>query len=162
MENSRTVKKGDYILIDYTVKFEDGTVFDTTVKEKAIEAGIYDEEKKYSPFFFRTDARQVIKGIDAGVIGIRKGEEKTLKIEPQEAYGEYKDYLVQKIPLLRLELDKPPGAGEKIITPGGKEVKVLDSKETHATLDFNHELAGKTLTLEIKLVSIVSRPEVYE
>jgi peptidylprolyl isomerase len=162
MENSHTVKKGDYILIDYTVKFEDGTVFDTTVKEKALEAGIYSEEKEYRPFFFRTDARQVIKGIDAGVIGIREGEEKTLKIEPQEAYGEYKDYLVQKIPLLRLELDEPPRAGEKIITPGGKEVKVLDSTETHATLDFNHELAGKNLTLEIKLVSIVSRPEVYD
>ncbi|HOW13224.1 peptidylprolyl isomerase [Methanosarcina sp.] len=159
MENSRTVKKGDYILIDYTVKFEDGTVFDTTVKEKAIEAGIYDEEKKYRPFFFRTDARQVIKGIDAGVLGMREGEEKTLKIKPEDAYGEYKDYLVQKIPLLRLELKEAPEIGKIIITPGGSIVKVLDSTETYAILDFNHELAGKTLILEIKLVSIVNRPE---
>ena len=40
MGNFRTVKKGDYLLIDFTGKFEDGTVFDTTSKEKAIEAGI--------------------------------------------------------------------------------------------------------------------------
>ena len=53
MENSRTVKKGDYLLIDYTGKLEDGTVFDTTLKEKAVEAGIYDEEKEYKPLFFR-------------------------------------------------------------------------------------------------------------
>lgn len=155
MENSRTVKKGDYLLISYTGKFEDGTVFDTTIKEKALEAGIYSEGKEYRPFFFRADTGQVVKGIDAGVLGMREGEEKTLKIAPEEAYGEYKSYLVQKIPLSRLELTEPPEIGTKIITPGGREVKVLDSTETYATLDFNHELAGKTLILEIKLVSIV-------
>lgn len=155
MENSRTVKKGDYLLIDYTGKFEDGTVFDTTSKEKALEAGIYDEEKDYRPLFFRVDARQVIKGIDQGVLGMKEGEEKTLIIPPEDAYGEYKDYLVQKIPLARLELQTPPEPGKKIITPGGREVRVLNSTETAATLDFNHELAGKTLILEIKLVSIV-------
>lgn len=156
MENSRTVRKGDYLLIDYTGKFEAGTVFETTIKEKALEAGIYSKEKEYRPLFFRADARQVIKGIDAGVLGMREGEEKILKISPQEAYGEYKDYLVQKIPLLRLELKEPPEAGKKIITPGGREVRVLDSTETCATLDFNHELAGKTLILEIKIVSIIT------
>lgn len=75
-EPSYRKKKGDYILIDYTGKFEDGTIFDTTVKEKALEAGIYSEEKEYRPFFFRTDARQVIKGMDTGILGMREGEEK--------------------------------------------------------------------------------------
>ncbi len=156
MENSHTVKKGDYLLIDYTGKLEDGTVFDTTLKEKAVEAGIYDEEKEYKPLFFRTDTGQVIKGIDTGVLEMKEGEEKTLKISPEDAYGEHKKYLVQDIPLSRLGLQFPPETGKKIITPGGSEVKVLSSTETSATLDFNHELAGKTLILEIKLVSIVS------
>ncbi len=155
MENSHTVKKGDYLLIDYTGKLENGTIFDTTLKEKALEAGIYDEKKEYRPLFFRIYTGQVIKGIDDGVLGMREGEEKTLKIPPEKAYGESKSYLVQKIPLSRLELKDPPKAGNTIITPGGSEVKVLDSTETHATLDFNQELAGKTLILEIKLVSIV-------
>lgn len=156
MENSRTVKKGDYLLIDYTGKFEDGTVFDTTLKEKALEEGIYDEEKGYRPLFFRADTCQVIKGIDRGVLGMKEGEEKTLIIQPEDAYGEYKNYLVQKIPLARLELKNPPEPGTKIITSAGSEVKVLNSTETSATLDFNHELAGKTLVLEIKLVSIIN------
>ncbi len=155
-ENSRTVKKEDYILIDYTGKFEDGTLFDTTVKKKAIEAGIYSEEKEYKPLFFRVDAGQVIKGIDIAVLGMREGEEKTLKISPGNAYGEYKKYLIQDIPLSKLELQTPPETGQKIVTPGGREVKVLKSTETHVTLDFNDELAGKTLILEIKLVSIVN------
>ncbi|MGB9938700.1 FKBP-type peptidyl-prolyl cis-trans isomerase [Methanosarcina sp.] len=155
MENSRTVKRGDYLLIDYTGKFEDGTVFDTTLKEKALEAGIYDKEKEYRPLFFRADIGQVIKGIDRGVLGMKEGEEKTLIIPPLDAYGEYKDYLVQEIPLSRLELKTSPEPGKKIITPGGREVKVLNSTETSATLDFNDEFAGRTLILEIKIVSIV-------
>ncbi len=156
MENSCIVKKGDYLLIDYTGKFEDGIVFDTTLKEKALEAGIYEKEKEYRPFFFRVDAGQIIKGIDRGVLGMKEGEEKTLIIPPQEAYGEYKNYLVQEIPLSRLELQTPPELGKKIMTPSGREVKVFNSTETSATLDFNHELAGKTLILEIKLVSIIN------
>ena len=156
MENSRIVEKGDYLLIDYTGKFEDGTVFDTTLKKKALETGIYDEEKEYRPLFFRVDAAQIIKGIDRNVLGMKEGEEKTLIIPPQDAYGEYKNYLVQEIPLSRLELQTPPKPGKKIITPGGREVKVLNSTETSVTLDFNHELAGKTLILEIKLVSIIN------
>ena len=158
-ENSCTVKKGDYLLIDYVAKLEDGTVFDTTSKEKAIEAGIYDKEKGYRPLFFRVDTGQVIKGIDKGVLGMKEGEEKILKIPPEDAYGEYKKYLVQNIPLLRLELETPPEVGKKIITPGGQEVKVLKSTETSATLDFNCEVAGKTLILEVKVVSIIGSSE---
>jgi len=154
-ENSQTVKKGDYILIDYIGTLEDGTLFDTTLKKKAIETGIYSEEKEYRPCFFKTGAAQVVKGIDMGVLGMKEGEEKILRIPPEDAYGEYKKYLVQDIPLSKLELQIPPEKGQKITTPSGREVKVLGSTGTHATLDFNHELAGKTLTLEIKLVSIV-------
>ena len=152
----RTVEKGNYVLIDHTGKLDNGTVFDTTLKEKAIKAGIYDKEKDYRPLFFRAEAGQVIKGIDKGVMGMKEGEEKTLKIQPEEAYGEYKKYLVQDIPIERLELQVPLEVGKKIITPGGSEVKVLNSTETSATLDFNHGLAGKTLTLEIKIVSIIN------
>jgi len=156
MKKFCTVGKGDYLLIDFTGKFEDGTVFDTTSKEKAIEAGIYDPEREYKPLFFRVDASQIIKGIYNGVLGMKEAERKILIISPEEAYGEYKRYLVQDVPVAKLELQVPPKVGKKIITPGGREVKVLSSTETSATLDFNHDLAGKTLILEIKILSIIS------
>ncbi len=156
MKKFCTVENGDYLLIDFTGKFEDGTVFDTTSKEKAIEAGIYDPEREYKPLFFRVDASQIIKGIYNGVLGMKEAERKILIISPEDAYGEYKRYLVQDVPVAKLELQIPPKVGKKIITPGGREVKVLNSTETSATLDFNHELAGKTLILEIKILSILS------
>jgi peptidylprolyl isomerase len=69
-ENSCTVKKGDYLLIDYAAKFEDGTVFDITSKEKSLKAGTYDTEKEYRPLFCRVDMGRFMKGIDKGVLGI--------------------------------------------------------------------------------------------
>lgn len=154
MQESQTVKAGDLIQVDYTGRFEDGTVFETSVKKLAFEAGIYDEEKEYIPLFFRVKAGQVIKGLDEGVLGMKVGDKKTLLIPPKDAYGEHRDYLVQKVPLSKLGLKFPPKAGEMLMTPGGREVKVLASTETHATLDFNHGLAGKTLSLDVKLLSI--------
>jgi peptidylprolyl isomerase len=155
LANSQAVEAGNYVLVDYTGIFEDGRVFDTTVKEEAIKAGIYKEEKKYMPLFFRVDAKQVIKGLDKGVLEMEAGDEKTFIIPPGEAYGEYKAYLVQSIPLGKLGLQSPPDVGTKITTPRGSEVKVLASTGAHATLDFNHELAGKTLIMKVKLVSII-------
>ena len=36
----------------------------------------------------------------------------------------------------------------------GNQFKVIAVNDTHVTLDPNHELAGKTLVFDIKLVSI--------
>ena len=43
------VEKGDYVQVDYTGKLEDGTVFDTSIKDVAIEAGVYHQERDYRP-----------------------------------------------------------------------------------------------------------------
>lgn len=80
-ENSRIVKKGDHLPIDYTAKFEDGTVFDTTSKEKSLEVGRYDKEKEYRILFLRVDTGQVIEGIEGGVLEI--AHPGTCKADPQ-------------------------------------------------------------------------------
>ena len=62
------------------------------------------KKRNTSLCFSGHDTGQVIKGIDTGVLGMKEGEEKTLKISPEDAYGEHKKYLVQDIPLSRLGL----------------------------------------------------------
>ena len=40
-DSSKKIENGDTISVHYVGKLENGTVFDTSVKEAAVEAGIY-------------------------------------------------------------------------------------------------------------------------
>ncbi|AKB82237.1 FKBP-type peptidyl-prolyl cis-trans isomerase SlyD [Methanosarcina barkeri 3] len=155
--DSRIVKSGDTVKVDYTGKLEDGTVFDTSREDVAKQAGIYVEGREYAPLTFVVGSGQVIQGFDEGVIGMKVGEEKTLKIPPEEAYGEYDKAKILAVPIEELNLtnrSEIPEVGQSLRDINGNQYKVTAVNDTHITLDVNHELAGKTLTFDIKLISI--------
>jgi FKBP-type peptidyl-prolyl cis-trans isomerase 2 len=152
-ENSRIVKSGDTVQVDYTGKLENSTVFDTSIEDVAKRAGIYVDGRTYAPLTFVAGAGQMIKGFDKGVIGMKVGEEKTITIPPEEAYGEYDKSKILAIPIEELNLTETPETGQKLPTNYGL-VTIIEVNKTHAMIDFNHELAGKTLVFDIKLVSI--------
>jgi len=155
--DSRAVKSGDSVKVDYTGKLEDGTVFDTSKEDVAKQAGIYVEGRDYTPLNFVVGSGQVIPGFDEGVIGMKVGEEKTLTIPPDKAYGEYEEARVLAVPIEELNLtnrSQIPAVGQTLRDMYGNQYKVTDVNDTHITLDANHELAGKTLIFDIKLISI--------
>lgn len=151
---SRAVKLGDTVKVDYTGKLEDGTVFDTSIEEVAKEAGIYNSQRKYTPLTVTVGSGRVIKGFHEGLIGMKEGEEKNLTIPPEKAYGEYNKSWVQSIPLEDLNMSEKPQVGQVYSNMYGGRFKVIAVNETHVTFDPNPELAGKTLVFYIKLVSI--------
>ena len=67
------VKQGDQVKVHYTGTLEDGTVFDSSENKEPLE--------------FTAGAGQMIKGFDQGIIGMEPGQEKTIKIPPEDAYG---------------------------------------------------------------------------
>jgi peptidylprolyl isomerase len=155
--DSRAVKSGDSVKVDYTGKLEDGTVFDTSKEDVAKQAGIYVEGREYTPLNFVVGSGQVIPGFEEGVIGMKVGEEKTLTIPPDKAYGEYEEARVLAVPIEELNLtnrSQIPEVGQTLGDTYGNQYKVIAVNDTHITLDTNHELAGKTLIFDIKLISI--------
>lgn len=72
-------KNGDVLLMNYTGKLTNGTVFDSNVDPKF---------KHVEPFRFTLGAGQVIKGWDEGLLGMKVGEKKTLTITPDKGYGD--------------------------------------------------------------------------
>lgn len=153
IENSnKVVEKGDAVSVHYVGKLDDGTVFDTSEKEEAMEAGIYNKMRDYEPLKFTVGAGQMIKGFDEGVVGMKAGEEKILKIPPEEAYGEYVEEYARELP--RDAVDFVPEVGMQLATETGLRGTVTEVGEENFVIDFNHALAGKTLTFKVKVISV--------
>lgn len=71
-------KNGDTLVMNYTGRLTDGTVFDSNVDPKF---------NHPQPFEFTLGAGQVIAGWDEGLVGMKVGEKKTLTLTPDKAYG---------------------------------------------------------------------------
>lgn len=140
------IKKGDKIKVEYTGTLEDGTVFDTSEGREPLE--------------FEVGSGQVITGFDNAVIGMEKGEEKEIKLKPEQAYKDINPELITKIPRTQLPQNQEPKPGMVILlkTPDGKQlpVRITEVSDNDVTIDLNHPLAGKTINFKIKIVDIVS------
>jgi len=140
------VKQGDKIKVDYTGKLEDGTVFDTSEGKQPLE--------------FTVGEGRIIKGFDNAVVGMEKGEEKEIKIEPADAYGDPNPEMVKKLPRDKLppEPEPKPGMTLALKTPDGKQfpARIIEVGDKEITIDLNHPLAGKILNFKIKIVDISS------
>lgn len=73
--NGAIAKAGDVVSVHYTGWITDGTKFDSSVD-------------RGQPIEFLLGARQVIKGWDEGVEGMKVGEERRLTIPSSLAYGD--------------------------------------------------------------------------
>ncbi len=85
--DSALANRGQELLVNYTGRFLDGKVFDTSVDSVAREAGIYNESRDYQPFKFTLGEGRVIQGWEIGFSLIRKGSTATLIIPSYLAYG---------------------------------------------------------------------------
>ena len=137
------IKDGDTIKIDYTGTLDDGSVFDSS-------------ENHGQALEFTVGSGKVIKGFDDAVRNMELGEKKEFRLEPAEAYGEYKDALIDTVSrdFVQASMDMEIGKTFLVQTPNGQQMpaKIIDLTDDEVTFDLNHPLAGKALTFNIKIV----------
>lgn len=140
------VQEGDLVSVDYVGSFDSGEVFDTSVKEVAQAAGL-PLRSSYAPLEFKVGEGKMIKGFEKAVLGMSLGEEKTVRLSPQEAYGERNESLVHEVSIDRV----PNGTkeGMTLYTAEGYPVTVVKVKNNSVVLDLNNPMAGKHLTFKI-------------
>jgi len=138
-------KLGDWVRVDYTGRFEDGTVFDSSYGR--------------TPLKFQLGSGSVIAGFEEGILGLVAGEKNSFTILPEKGYGEFKEDLVLKVGKAELDrTDFTTGDRIEFIYEGARlrgVVKELTSDSV--VIDMNHPMAGKTMIFEIELIEIINQ-----
>ncbi|MBI4361375.1 peptidylprolyl isomerase [Candidatus Micrarchaeota archaeon] len=149
------VQNGDTVKVDYVGSTE-GKVFDTSIEAEAKKAG-FPFRSDYAPLEFSVGAKQVIPGFEQGVLGMKVGDEKTVVIPPEDAYGPVQEEAIVQIPLDQFQDASQAKVGGQVFSPQGQRGFITAVANETITVDFNHELAGKTLTFKIT-VRDIQRP----
>jgi FKBP-type peptidyl-prolyl cis-trans isomerase SlyD len=142
-KDNQVVKDGAEVSLQYTLSGEDG---------KLIESNKGKEPLKYTQ-----GQHQIIPGLEKGLAGMKVGEEKRVKVKPEDGYGPVNKKAFQEFPK-----EKIPPEGLKVGAvlmargPQGQDipVRVREIKEKTVVLDLNHPMAGKTLIFDVKVLDI--------
>jgi FKBP-type peptidyl-prolyl cis-trans isomerase 2 len=142
-----TIKQGDKVSVEYEGKFDSGEVFDSS-----------SHGDHSHPIDFVVGEHQVIRGFEDAVIGMEAGEEKSISIESEEAYGPRREELVREFDRKDIPLQYEPKEGMILgfNAPNGQQFPATITKLTDdkITFDLNHPMAGKRLNFKIKVVKV--------
>ena len=130
--------------VHYTGKLDDGTVFDSS--------------RDREPLEFTLGGGQAIPGFEEAVRDMEEGEETTVTIPPEEAYGQRQDQAGIEGAREQLPDEIKPEVGMQleVLSAGGGSfpARITEMNDRTITLDANHPLAGEQLTFEIELVEV--------
>ena len=137
-------KEGDKVKVGYTGKLkEDGSVFASAGENEPLE--------------FTIGEGRIIPGFEQAVVGMNEGDEKTVDVSAEQAYGPHMDDRVVTVHREQLPEDLEPQVGQRLEVRQGEQtvpVVVTDISEKQVTLDANHPLAGKDLEFDIKVLEV--------
>jgi FKBP-type peptidyl-prolyl cis-trans isomerase SlyD len=135
-----TVTKDSVVAIEYKLTVENNPV----------------DASEGEPLVFLQGHGNIIPGLEAAVMGMNVGDEKTVSIQPDQGYGLYEEELIQTIPTSAFDDELEVGGNYTGEDEDGGAVSftVLEIEGDEALVDFNHPLAGDTLDFWVKVVSV--------
>ncbi len=138
-------KSGDTVKVHYIGRTNENDVFDSS--------------ENRDPLVFKIGSGEIIPGFEQAVIGMNPGQEKTITIASEEAYGPVVNELITQVDRSKIppHIELEEGQMLQIGEDGGPSaiVRVSEINNQTVTLDANHPLAGKDLTFNIRLLEIV-------
>lgn len=150
------IKKHDFVEIEYTGRIkEDNTIFDTTEENVARENDLYDKNADYYPAIICVGENNILKGLEEQMVGKETGKEYTFDVNSGDAFGRKDAKLIQLIPTSKFRqqnIQPVPGLQLNIDGVFGVIKTVSGGR---CLVDFNHPLAGKDLTYNVKIKRVV-------
>ena len=142
---SRAAAQGKKVRFHYTGSLSDGTVFDSSTEREPLEVTL--------------GAGQIIPGVDQALTGMTPGDDKTVTVSADEAYGPHREELIHQVERERLSPEMKVEVGDRLegtdATGKRLHLTVVEVTDDAVKLDANHPLAGEDLKFDLKLVDIV-------
>ena len=131
------------VTLHFALSLETGELVDSTFDKK--------------PATFKVGDGNLLPGFEQQLYGFKAGDKRTLQIAPEQGFGQVNPQNVQVMPRSQFEgMELSEGLivsfqdAARTELPG--VVKAFDERQV--TVDFNHPLAGKTLTFEVEIIDV--------
>ena len=151
------MKDGDIVWIEYDLFLgEEEELIESTDPEKAEGWGI---EAQNGPKAMIIGSEGLLPGIMEALREAEVGEEKSVEIPPEKAYGERDPKLIELHPipkLKRLGVEVEEGAE---VDMKGRKGHIIRLTGSRAWVDFNHPYAGRPLLFRFRIVRKAEGPE---
>ncbi|MGV8844617.1 MAG: FKBP-type peptidyl-prolyl cis-trans isomerase [Pseudomonas sp.] len=131
------------VILHFAIKLENGDLVD----------GNFDK----APATFTVGDGNLLPGFEAALFGFKAGDKRSLRIEPASGFGQPNEQNVQIMPRSQFEgMDLAAGLMVIFSDAANAELPgvVQSFDETQVTVDFNHPLAGKTLTFDVEIIEV--------
>lgn len=142
-EENMSISTGDQVSIEYTLKLEDGTVATSNVDGEAL---VYTQGEG-----------EILPALETALMGLEAGDSKTVKLEPEEAFGPVLEDAYQRVPKDQVpEGARKPGAILVLTRQDGQQqqIRVHEVNDDEVVIDLNHPLAGKDLVFDVKVLAV--------
>ena len=131
------------VSIHYTLKNDAGEVLDRSQAD--------------APLTYLHGRGNLIPGLERELTGKSSGDRLQVRIVPAEAYGEYDQGLVQRVPRRALKGVRDVRVGLQLqaqTAQGARVVTVTQLSGDLVTLDGNHPLAGQHLNFDVEVGAV--------
>ena len=136
------ISKHKVVSMDYTLTDDQGTVIDTS--------------KGREPLAYIQGIGNIIPGLEAALEGRTEGESVTVRVEPEQGYGERDETLLRVVPRNLFDVEEVQ-AGMQFHAQseeGTEVVTVVGVTDEEVTVDSNHPLAGVALNFDVTIVEV--------
>lgn len=131
------------VTLHFTVKLPSGEVVDSTSGK--------------SPATFKVGDGSLLPGFEQSLFGLKAGDQRSFEIEPERGFGPGNPQNIQSVPRGQFnEMELEPGLLVIFQDAAGGEMPgiVKTVHDSTVDVDFNHPLAGKTITFEVEIISV--------
>ncbi|UVE18491.1 peptidylprolyl isomerase [Pseudomonas sp. LS44] len=131
------------VTLHFALSLESGDVVDSTFEKQ--------------PATFKVGDGNLLPGFEHALFGLKAGDKRTLQVEPENAFGQPNPQNIQVMPRSQFQ-DMELSEGLLVIFNDAANAElpgmVKSFDDAQVTVDFNHPLAGKTLSFEVQIIDV--------